>query len=163
MFTTLRFGRLASPLFNSTFPGAFALFKFEVIRHTTLVEIALRLKMSFWTTTHGWRSAGDEPDAGAKLNPVDLSLFDLRHHASFKRGRTLFLIFFSRRFSAGSAPLAYALFSRTNISSCRCRCRNSSTANEKSPLRLNPITRAVLSASWSRLSSMEIAVFIGYR
>jgi hypothetical protein len=37
-----------------------------VIRHTTLVRIALRLKISFWTTTQGCRSAGAEPAAGPK-------------------------------------------------------------------------------------------------
>ena len=57
-FTTLALGRLASPFLRSTLPGAFALLRFEVIRHTTLVRIALRLKISFWTTTQGCRSAG---------------------------------------------------------------------------------------------------------
>src|ERR1017187_5357073 len=65
-FTTLAFGRLASPFFRSTLPGAFALLRFEVIRHTTLVVIALRLKISFWTTTQGRRSAGAERAAGPK-------------------------------------------------------------------------------------------------
>ncbi len=49
----LAFGRLASPFFKSTFPGAFARLRFEVMRHTTQVAIALLLKTSFWTTTHG--------------------------------------------------------------------------------------------------------------
>src|ERR1017187_1955495 len=65
-FTTLAFGRLASPFFRSTLPGAFALLRFEVITHTTLVAIALRLKISFWTTTQGCRSPGAEPAAGPK-------------------------------------------------------------------------------------------------
>ncbi len=42
-FTTLAFSRLASPFFRATFPGALALLRFDVIRHTTLVPIALRL------------------------------------------------------------------------------------------------------------------------
>ena len=46
-FTTLAFGRFASPFFKTTFPGAFARLKFEVITHTTVVPIALRLKTSF--------------------------------------------------------------------------------------------------------------------
>ena len=52
-FTTLAFGRLASPFFSSTWPGALALLKFDVIRHATLIAIALRLNTSFWTTTQG--------------------------------------------------------------------------------------------------------------
>src|ERR1035441_10381219 len=60
-FTTLAFERLASPLFRSTLPGAPTLLRFEVIRHTTLVAIALWLKISFCTTTHACRSAGAEP------------------------------------------------------------------------------------------------------
>jgi len=66
MFTTLAFDKFASPFFRSTFPGDLARFKFEVIRHTTVVAIALRLKTLFWTTTHGCRSAGLEPEAGPK-------------------------------------------------------------------------------------------------
>jgi hypothetical protein len=65
-FTTLGLGRFASPFLRSTLPGAFALLRFEVIRHTTVVPIKLRLKMSFWTTTQGCRSARAEPAAGPK-------------------------------------------------------------------------------------------------
>ena len=36
-FTTLAFERLASPFFRRTLAGAFALLRFEVIRHATLV------------------------------------------------------------------------------------------------------------------------------
>jgi hypothetical protein len=36
-------------LLQTTLPGAFALLRFEAIRNTTLVGIALRLKISFWT------------------------------------------------------------------------------------------------------------------
>src|SRR6185436_7943957 len=48
------------------FQKHFARLKFEVIRQTTLVAIALRLKTSFCTTTQGCRSAGAEPAAGPK-------------------------------------------------------------------------------------------------
>jgi hypothetical protein len=47
MLTMLAFRRLAFPFFKRTFPGAFALLRFEVITHTTVVPIALLLKTSF--------------------------------------------------------------------------------------------------------------------
>lgn len=52
-FTTLAFGRSASPFRKATFPGAFALLVFEVIRQTTLVAIRLELNKSLCTTTQG--------------------------------------------------------------------------------------------------------------
>ena len=52
-FTTSAFGRLASPFLTGTLPGAFSRLKFDVIKQTTVVAMALRLKTSFWTTTQG--------------------------------------------------------------------------------------------------------------
>jgi hypothetical protein len=65
-FTTLAFGRLASPLRKATFPGAFALPEFDVTRQTTLVAIRLELNKSLCITTQGWRSAGADPATGPK-------------------------------------------------------------------------------------------------
>jgi hypothetical protein len=91
--TTLAFWRLASPFYTSTLPGA-------------LVAMALRLKTSFWTTTHGCRSAGAANRSQVRDQPVHVSLPDLAHQRSFAVGRTLTLIPFSRRFSAGSTSIA---------------------------------------------------------
>ena len=43
-FTTLAFGKFASPILNNTLPGACARFRFEVSAHTTTVFMRLRLK-----------------------------------------------------------------------------------------------------------------------
>ena len=49
IFTTLAFGKWASPFLNATFPGASACRRFEVIRQTTVVEIMTkRVKTSLY-------------------------------------------------------------------------------------------------------------------
>ena len=76
---TLFFGKFASPLSRRTFPGAFALFRFDVNEQTTIVLILLVLNTLFWTTI--WRClAGIRAFWLAKINPVNFSLFN--YHGS---------------------------------------------------------------------------------
>src|SRR6266550_1085555 len=50
-----------TPRFNATSPGASALVMFDVIAHTTVVAMRLRLNTSLCITTHGRRTAGVDP------------------------------------------------------------------------------------------------------
>jgi hypothetical protein len=66
--TTLGRGSPASPPRSRTFPGMAPSRRLEVTATTTVVEIALRLKRSCWTTTAGRRPAGAEPSGAPKCN-----------------------------------------------------------------------------------------------
>ena len=65
-FTTLGRESPASPRRRRTFPGMAASRRFEVTAATTIVEMALRLNRSCWTTRAGRRPAGSEPSGAPK-------------------------------------------------------------------------------------------------
>jgi hypothetical protein len=65
-FTTLGRESPASPRRRRTFPGMAASRRFEVTAATTIVEMALRLNRSCWTTKAGRRPAGSEPSGTPK-------------------------------------------------------------------------------------------------
>ena len=59
-------GSPASPRRRRTFPGMPPSRRFDVMAATTVVEMALRLNRSCWTTRAGRRPAGTEPSAAPK-------------------------------------------------------------------------------------------------